>query len=166
MYTARSQQDDEHKGALVQAHYDRGNANPLKPILDTLLVMGGDNSEEWILLQYLAWLAPEFTSDELLLAILGNDHNKLRKAIRNLEKLSLVSTIRNGDVKGVTIDHKIQDYIVKYATYTPRVSKEIPEVLVDISVLLNRFMPEIIGKHDEKREIAKTYALTVEALCY
>jgi hypothetical protein len=63
------------------------------------LIKGG-NSEEWILLQYLAWLDKAFTSEKLLLALVGNDQAKLWKSIEHLEKLSFVSAItRSGSVE-------------------------------------------------------------------
>jgi tetratricopeptide (TPR) repeat protein len=147
---------------------DGGGNNPLTPkplfeiALDQLIKDG--NSDEWTLLQYLAWLNHEFTSEELLLEVLNNDQGKLRKAIENLEKLSFVSVISKGEVKGFTIPSEIQDQVVNYATNNPNVSKKASQVLEDISELLNKYLPKIKGASDEQWGLAKTYVVTVEAM--
>jgi tetratricopeptide (TPR) repeat protein len=161
---SKSYQEDEHKGASVQVHDGVHNANQVETILHTLLIMGGANSEEWNLLQYLAWLDPGFISEELLLTITRNEQNVLQKTIRKLEKLGLVKAISKGDVAELTISSVVQDQVVSYAIHNPAVSKNPIELLLGMLELLGGFLPEVTDKLDSSWQKAEPYVLAVEAL--
>jgi tetratricopeptide (TPR) repeat protein len=158
----------EYKGSPV---FDYGGSNNVpvipKPLsFETVLgqLIKGGNSKEWILLQYLAWLDKDFTSEKLLLALVVNDQAKLWKAIGHLEKLSFVSAITRGGVRGLTIHPEIQNQIVEYIINNPEVSKQTSQLLVDLSAVLNKFLPALVHNPDDTWVLARAYTPTIEAI--
>jgi tetratricopeptide (TPR) repeat protein len=130
--------------------------------LDQLIKSG--NSDGWILLQHLVWLDSEFTSEELLLAILDNDQAKLCKAIKSLQKLAFVSVVSIDGRKDLTIYRGIQDQIANYATNNPDISKTVPQILEAISGLLNKLLPRVESNPDKGWEVVMAYVPTVKAM--
>jgi tetratricopeptide (TPR) repeat protein len=158
MFSAKLQQDDERKGAPVSDGGAGRDDSSFKMTIDALI--GGNGSDEWVLLQHLAWLDSEFIPEELLLEILGKAN--LIQVIENLERLLLIKTENKVEIRGIAITRQVQDQTKRYAKSNPQASKEIPQLLAVLLEVVGGLFKKATA--DWNRERVTAYAPIIEAL--
>lgn len=111
--------------------------------------------QSWQILQYLAYLDPDFISMKIIQTIFGTKNSKIPVAIKQLEALSLVSIIQdNNCTNGLRIHRKLQSDILDFIKNHPQHSLDKKNLINTLSITLDNLFPEINYHEIQKRKIA------------
>lgn len=114
-----------------------------------------ETEQAWKVLQYAAYLDPDFISVEILNELFPQNQKLLSNAINRLESLSLVSTIADKDGRaGFMIHRELQQAIQRSAKYHPKYAIDEKEVNNNLLIILDKLFVEVSFDSDIKWQIA------------
>lgn len=110
--------------------------------------------DSWELLKYLAYLDAEGVSLKLIESITGEDKDELQYSINELEQLSLVNVVIEGDQTKLKISHRIIQGEIKKALIEED-KNQIRGILEELMRALNKVLPFIDENPENWKELTE-----------
>lgn len=112
-------------------------------LLFNLLFQDSAHLKAWRILEYLAYLDPDFISLSLIKDLTGLNDENLRNSIKILDDLSLINLTIKNEIRGVSIHTIVQEEIIKYKKNFPQNSIPENEYKSHLLKTLNVHFPEV-----------------------
>ncbi len=138
---------------ILKIHNDKSADAVTQLILEQVV----NQNKSWELLQYIAYLDPDYIPLSIFENLFGDNIIRLQEVIAPLEELSLIEV--TADRKGLKIHRVIQEEIRKYRKLNQDKSLETSRIMVDVISRIDELLPNVNNNPDSKWKEADKFAI-------
>ncbi|HJD59788.1 MAG TPA: tetratricopeptide repeat protein, partial [Rickettsia endosymbiont of Omalisus fontisbellaquei] len=155
--------------SLTIKEYIKEHANTIKTEIINqetamLLRLVEKSPKAWEMLQYTAYLDPDFISIEIFKELLQLNSIEVGKCIRILQSLSLVEATNKTGEPGIKLHREVQEEVQEYVKISYQNVLNLVEKVNNLTIVLDKLMPTIEENQNEGWKIAELFYIQVNKI--